>query len=60
MGRVNLLFVVQAMHLNSEDVYFIHDMRAARHDQAGAPQVGPDHWILVPEATATQLAPFTE
>ena len=22
MGRANLLFVVQAMHLNSEDVYF--------------------------------------
>ena len=33
-GRVNLLFVLQAMHLDSEDVY---DM-PARHGQEGGPQ----------------------
>jgi hypothetical protein len=33
-GRENLLFVLQAMHLDSEDVY---DM-PARHGQEGGPQ----------------------
>jgi hypothetical protein len=42
VGRVNSCFVAQANAWRQRRRFEV----AARHDQEGAPQIGPEHWSM--------------
>jgi len=42
VGRVNSCFVAQANAWRQRRRFEV----AARHDQEGAPQIGPEHWNI--------------
>ena len=54
MGRVNCCFVAQANAWRQRRRFEV----AARHDQEGAPQIGPEHWNIGTLATCMFIGPL--